>query len=387
MPKRSKPPKYSLHKATGQARVRIGGTDHYLGVFGSPESHAAYAKLVDAWLVHQSTKPTLRLTVGQLTVRYLEHAQRYYVKRGRPTGEVPMIKTALKRLNRVAKDAFADELSPQHMRAVQAQCIADGVCRNYVNHMTRRIRRMVKWAVGEEFVPATVLISLQAIGDLKRGRSAARETGPVRPVSIEHVNAVLPLLSRQVAAMVKLQLLSGCRPNEVVQMRPCDLDRTGEVWEFVPQSHKTEHHGKERRIYLGPKAQAVLLPFLDDRPGDAYCFSPAEAEAARRAAQRAARKTPVQPSQRNRKKAEPELQPGLQYDVCGYRRAIHRACQRAGIPKWSPNQLRHTRATDLRKAFGIEAAQVVCGHSSLDTTLVYAETSFERAKSIMLEVG
>ena len=74
-------------------------------------------------------------------------------------------------------------------------------------------------------------------------------------------------------------------------MRTCDIDTSGRVWVYTPESHKTEHHGRERRIYLGPTAQAILRPWL--RPElTAYLFSPAEAEAERRAEQRRNRKTP-----------------------------------------------------------------------------------------------
>jgi len=39
---RKRKPSYLLHKPTGQARVRINGTDHYLGVYGTPESRDRY---------------------------------------------------------------------------------------------------------------------------------------------------------------------------------------------------------------------------------------------------------------------------------------------------------------------------------------------------------
>jgi hypothetical protein len=45
-------------------------------------------------------------------------------------------------------------------------------------------------------------------------------------------------------------------------MRTRDVDTSGRVWSFTPEAHKTEHHGKERRIYLGPRAQTVLRPWL-----------------------------------------------------------------------------------------------------------------------------
>ena len=48
MPKKKKPA-YLHHKATGQARCRIAGKDHYLGEFGSPESRERYEELIAEW--------------------------------------------------------------------------------------------------------------------------------------------------------------------------------------------------------------------------------------------------------------------------------------------------------------------------------------------------
>ena len=110
---------------------------------------------------------------------------------------------------------------------------------------------------------------------LKKGRTKAPEPEPVLPVEDTLVEATLPHLPEIVADMVRFQRLTGCRPGEVCQLRPMDLDRTGDVWTYRPGSHKTEHHGRERVIFIGPKAQAVIRPYLL-RDATAYCFSPAE---------------------------------------------------------------------------------------------------------------
>jgi len=54
---------------------------------------------------------------------------------------------------------------------------------------------------------------------------------------------------------------------------------------------------------------------------------------------------------------------------------------------WHPHQLRHNAATRLRKHYGLEAAQVILGHSTMDTTEMYAEQDAETAMKIMAEVG
>lgn len=379
-------PRYCLHKPTGQARVIIDGKHVYLGVHGSRESHRRYAAEIADWHARQECAPS-DVTIRQLAVLYMQHCRKHYRKNGELTSEVQTVRDALKRLLRMYRSKPAAEFSPRMLKAVRQKMVDAKLARTTINGAMARIRRMFRWAVGEELVKPDVLVALKAVPDLRRGRSDAREPEPVKPVAEAVINKTLPKVSEQVRDMVRLQLLSGCRPAEIVSLRPCDIDRDGDVWEASIGDHKTAHHGRERRLYFGPKAQAILAAYLDNRPADAPCFSPAEAEAARRAAQRASRKTPVQPSQRDRSKPEARRKVGTAYTVASYRRAIQRGCELAKVGTWSPNQLRHSRATDLRKRFGLEAAKTVCGHSKVETTLLYAETDFARARAIMAEVG
>ncbi len=150
-----------------------------------------------------------------------------------------------------------------------------------------------------------------------------------------------------------------------------------------------EHHGRGRRIYFGPQARAILVPYLDGRDPSACCFTPAEAVAESRARRAAARKTPLSCGNRagTNRKEEPKIGPSDRWTVCAYRGAIHDACDRAGVPRWSPNRLRHSRATKLRRLYGIEAARTVLGHASLGTTEIYAEANYDVARRIMGEAG
>ena len=55
--------------------------------------------------------------------------------------------------------------------------------------------------------------------------------------------------------------------------------------------------------------------------------------------------------------------------------------------RWHPHQLRHTAATELRKEFGLEAAQVILGHRTLTVTQLYAERNTKAAAAVMGRVG
>ena len=57
------------------------------------------------------------------------------------------------------------------------------------------------------------------------------------------------------------------------------------------------------------------------------------------------------------------------------------------MPEWHLNQLRHTSATEVRRQFGLEASQVVLGHSKADVTQVYAERDQALAADVMRQIG
>jgi integrase len=288
------------------------------------------------------------------------------------------------------RDVLLGKHGTPHTAAVCKRCQGTGRigwARKLINAAVGCIRRMFKWGVAEEMIPPSVYHGLLAVEGLKKGRCRAREMKPVRPVAEEHVEAVLPLLMAPVRAMVQIQQLTGMRPGEVIIMRPCDIDRgNGRTWVYRPDSHKTEHHDIARVVFLGPKAQAILTPFLARDPG-AYCFGPREAMEEFRQKQRQARKTKVQPSQQDRRLRKPRKQPGDRYSVDTYGNAIERACLKAGVPSWQPNQLRHSKATEIRREIGLDAARAVLGHRSPTITETYAEIDQAKAAEVMERLG
>lgn len=57
------------------------------------------------------------------------------------------------------------------------------------------------------------------------------------------------------------------------------------------------------------------------------------------------------------------------------------------MPRWSPHQLRHSAATDLRREFGVETAQVTLGHKNVAITEVYAEKNLDAVARAIAKVG
>jgi integrase len=388
VPVPARTPSYRLHRPTGQAVVTLNGRDVYLGKHGSPVSLAEYDRLVGEWLANgRHLSRAGDLTVTELILAYFRFAEGYYRKNGAPTTEVESIRLSLRPLRRLYGATPARDFGPLALKAVRKALVESGLCRNEVNKRTGRVVRCFKWAVENEMIPPSIHHGLKAVAGLRKGRSEVRESDPVKPVPDELVEAVRPHVSRQVWAMVELQRLTGMRPGEVVIMRGADLDRSEAVWTYTPSTHKTEHRGRTRKIFLGPRAQEVLRPWLKNDLS-AFLFSPREAMAEFRAGQRRDRKTRLYPSQRDRRpKADPKRALGDHYSTRTYNHAIGYGCRRAGVETWAPNRLRHNAATFLRREFGLDAARAILGHRSPAVTEVYAEVDRNKAIQVMREVG
>jgi integrase len=339
-------------------------------------------------------------SVNEVILRYYEYAESYYQKNGKPTSQLEPVRRSLK----FDKDLYglrpATELGPLSLKSVREKMAEAGWVRRHINQCIGCIKRCFKWAASEEIILGSVAHALWSVEGLRRGRTAAKEHQPILPVADAVIEATLPFTLPPVRAMVQLQRLTGMRPGEVVLISPCDLDRNASTWLYRPESHKTEHHGIERAVFLGPQAKAIVRPFLFRDPG-AFLFSPREAMATRRTQELAVRKSKVQPSQVCRKKQRPKKRPGERYTSTSYARDITYAIARANrqrlqvgpirpcdyVPHWHPNQLRHAAATEARQRYGLEAAQVLLGHASADVTQVYAERNRNLAEQVARSIG
>ena len=394
MPKKNSPPSYRLHKARGCAVVTIDGKNHYLGRYGSLESEQKYARLiaerVKAGRVFTSA-PTLDgedLTLKDLVLRYWSaHVEVCYRKDGKPTDRHYHVRVALRPLRKLFGDTPIRDFGPKALQLVREEIINDGqtrrggLNRNYVNDHIGIIRRMFRWAVSQELVPVSVYHALQTLDSVPKGRDPRlKESKKILPAPEDDVQAVLKVVSPQIRSMIELQLVTGMRPDEVTIMRLCDIDRSGDVWIYVPEGHKMDFRDIEKVVPLGPRAQKFLGPWLGRGPSD-YFFSPKEAaEAARDRRRKTSR-----PAQRRDRKVQ--RQPRDHYDDESYCQAVERACEKAGVAKWTPGQLRHNAGTEIRREYGREAARLILGHRSASTTEIYAEKDKAKAIEIMKEMG
>lgn len=361
--KRSSLPTYLLHKPTGQARCRIDGKDIYLGLYGSESSRIRYGQLVAKLAGGMSVDPLADSnrkgpprsdseadpgpTVGELCLAFLRYAQGHYVKNGQPTSQLHVVKGTVRPLNELYGLTPAKDFGPLAMKAVRTKMIELGWTRGTINASMGRIRRIFKHAVENELIDSNILQRLQCVAPLLAGRTEAHDNAPRTAVEPADIEAVRLLVSPLVRDLIDVQRLTGARSGELLSLTTGAIDRTGEVWTAELSDHKTAHHGQSRTLHFGPQSQLILTRHLSADP-----------------------RQPVFPITRH-----------------AYCRAITRACEKAGIERWVPHQLRHTAAGVVRDQFGLEHCQSVLGHSKADMTEHYAKAGTAKAQEVALKIG
>ena len=360
-------PKLYHHKS-GQARLRLSGVDHYCGKWGTPEADAEAARLIAEWRARnmQPLPPAGGPTINELAWAFLQHAETYYRKKGKPTGELYCFRSIIRPLRQSYGDTLAHDFTPNSLKAFRELLVRSesGWSRNHVNEQINRVRRIFTWGHVEGLVPLVVVQSLALLPGLRKRKTTARETPKRKPVDPLVIERTLPHVRPAVLRdLILVHRLLGCRAAEVCILRPCDIDQTadpsGVCWLYTPDEFKQEDAVKEIHHWIGPRCRQLLEPYLANCQPDQYVF-------------RTRRGTP--------------------YTKDSYGLAIARACKRAGVPRWSPGQIRHTRATEIKEReyeagrHGREGAQAILQHQQPSTTDIYAERS-ELARRIQAEIG
>jgi hypothetical protein len=176
MPRQPKKPSLSLHAPSGQARVWINGRYHYCGRWGTPEAQDEYERLVGEWFRGQDLE-SRRLTIDELALLYVDHADRYYRKNGEPTGESKNVRYALRYAIKLFGATRVADFGPLRLKAARQAMIEHGLTRKRINRDVARIVAMFKWGVENEQVPVHVYQALRTVAGLRRGRTEARGVG------------------------------------------------------------------------------------------------------------------------------------------------------------------------------------------------------------------
>jgi integrase len=384
-------PKYRRRAGRDVAFVEFGGKRHALpGRYGSAESREAYANVIRelARAAPVVLPIATGLAVDELVAAYLDHANVYYDSK-----EYQAFVSVSAPLLNAAADLPVAKFGALSLEKARAAMIALGWSRQYCNKQTNRVRRIFRWGVSKELVPPMVLESLRSLDPLREGRCNAPETPPVTPVDAADVEATVVYCPPVLAAMIRLQRLTGMRSQNLCAIRPMDIDRSLPVWIYRPPRHKGSWRGTELSVFIGPKSQKILKPYLK-RPADKPCFSPRESEAKRNEGRRAAGKAPIRNGRpRNSQYTTDTYRQAVTYAIDRANRKRKKAAEEAGrepppvIPYWHPHQLRHTRATEIRPKYGLEGAQVFLGHANADVTQIYAQRDLELALRIARDMG
>ena len=380
------------HKPTNTARIVINGKVYSLGRWGSDEARMRFDTFIAAYVTSgrtsidaakavlaapavvrpatalravvdplppspAPTKAEAGLTVGELAARYLRH-----IEETKPKYRASSLwhgALAASRAVRPVAAMLASEFGSRALAQVQRQLIDTPIpsrrkakpgeepppekhrSRRYVNDVIGRVRQMFHWGVLEELVPDDRVKALEIVPTIVRGQTKARETKRRRRVRPSVVRATLPYLTPEVADLIRFMRLTGCRPSEAARMKLRRIrDRDRDVWRYVPRKHKTAHHGKQRHIAIGPRAQAIILAHTAGRSDDEYVFTPLRSVPPRQVRDGVISITPT--------KASPRV--GLKFTKDGIRRAVARGVVRANkaraaegldlLPAWTPYQLR-----------------------------------------------
>jgi integrase len=375
--------------------------------FGSSKRQADidFGIFHNRWRNNPSVKCPTDVAVMTLVNAYAlfqQHAKAHYIHAddGKQTGKAKGFDNAMRPMLDLFGDVRLSAMTAQHLGGVRDEMVKRGWSVGTINERVRLTRQVWRWFTNKGHADAGVWYGMKAIEPLAIGRGVVvdgetfypPEGEEILPVPDADLLAVIYHVVPTIRDMIYTQMMTGMRPTETCIMRPMDIDTTGSIWLYVPRRHKMSHKKKSRRIAIGPRVQDIIRPYLSRRLNIADpIFSQREAftescDARRAAFDATARKGDYRKAASYQAR-ERTSRGNLEFDRTRYAKHISRACEATGANLWSPNQLRHNAATNIRKRFGLEAAQAVLGHAKADTTEIYAQIGMERAVAAMEAVG
>lgn len=307
-----------LRNGDGRAYVilpRTGGKRKYFGQYGTPESEAAYQKWYDNWSFWSRYRKTLTKTEAAVLSTALKYTD---------TSLPPSPRVLVEMVDALQEASFTKgNTTKRYSNTYIRKCLAS-------------VKRAIKWASARELIDPGTYAAVQCV----EGPRGKAKTKP--PVLVDTLKLLLPHLPKPVFWMVQIQFFAGMRPGEVCGMRWDGIEVTDTGVLYVPERHKMEHRGQSLVKALPDRVYGLLMEIPTEGTSP-FIFAST----------------------------------GLlgHYRRDSYRNVLGRGCDRAGIPRITPNALRHGAATEIRRLAGIEAAQVYLGHSRVNTTELYARAN------------
>jgi integrase len=356
------------HAARRAACVYVGGKRRLLGPWpeypnpASQEVQAAHRRINHRWL---NGLPLDEVDPQEVTVAVLVNSVLDWANARSPGGnDAASMKFAGKDLLALYADKLARDFRPMDLEQLQTFMVSKGHTRPGINRRIGIIRRIFSRGVALGLIDPLILVGLKTISPVRIGE--APESRPREAVPDKDIEKTLPHLAPVLQGLVRFQRLTGCRPGEACRVSMAEIHRESpSLWIYRPARHKGAWRGKAREVFLGPKAIEAIMPWL--RADGLPLFSP-----------KLSSKNP------NAKRRVAPL--GDSFQVGSYDHAVRRACDAAGVPRWSPNQLRKARGQELRDSLGLEASAAALGHG-VDVNASRYTTAREQARKAAIDCG
>ena len=344
--------------------------------------------------IQNAISPTTIRTIGKFIKKYVESIEQHYpeLRDGKPNPKMIRIDQLKPFLEPYAAWPVAD-FGPDELKAVQDAMVEYryfrdakkknpvAYTRTAINRVINEIYGMWQWGVGREITTEAQKQLLKEVRPLRAGRTSAKDRRKRASITLKEFEKVTGTLTSVVADICRIMWATAMRPSEVCRMRPIDISRDdADCWLYIPGSdvgpigdHKTAHQQRVRAIPLTSEVQAILKPRIKSFKSTDYIFSPVEAVQDYMDKRLADRKTPIGYGNRRgtNRKEHPMLRPGKMYTSLTLNGALKRACKRVGVKRFTPYDLRRSAATRIRSELGKEAAKLLLGHVSTDTTEIY----------------
>lgn len=395
-------PKLCHHKGTSRGYSTDPQTkkEIWFGPWGDPKTKQAYLRWVSELLtqdVMPRVAPANDPVVADLVNAFIKHAISYYRDpvTGKPTSQLGVIKSALRELD-LYLDIKIKDFKPSVLLAVRAAIVnrdimpqSEGtpkkkLCISSVNNAIVKIRQMFKLGVGWELVPVEVYQALACVQHLNwRTAPTLRNPDKITAVPLIYFALIMPHLKPLYQAILKVHISTGMRVKELCSMRWSEMTEVEPgLWCYSPSEHKNSHRGDDRKVYMRPDLielmRSVRKPLWDD---DAvWC----QRGVGRHAGYSGMITTDsyaraIEGAQKRYNAGRTKINQGARTD----KKKIEQASEkRKPMEHWTPLQIRHTYATQVRRTHGLEGAQAVLGHSTLDATQIYAEKRDDLARSV-----
>lgn len=189
------------------------------------------------------------------------------------------------------------------------------------------------WAYTEEYIPRNPAKSVKAI------KHEIKERQALTQIELEYLRKSCK--TPRDRAMIEFFYSTGCRVSELTGVKKNDID-----WK-QNTVHLFGKNKKHRTSFINAKCEVALLEYLNSRKDDnEYLFVG-------------------------------ERKPHNQMTKCAVEAAVKKIADKTKIVKHiTPHVLRHTTATQaVNSGMPIENVSKLLGHSSVNTTMIYAKVS------------